>query len=240
MSYYKNNHIANYKGRTQAIKFFDAFCERAIHHFKRYFDCLPGNLKEHGFEYTEQRTKTYLTLALGDVSKGYFMQEHPADRKILNNRGRHIDDAKARMDYWAVVGRHSYLIEVKEAWIRYKGANRFTFHHYIGKRLEDAMDQIDTLSERKMFNFQKRMFSLGLVVCPIYYRIPKNDPKLTLRLNSKVLETLEKKARAAGSNIFYLWSLPQKYLRDDDPEGDCVYNVLGLIFIGKIKKLTKN
>jgi len=74
---------------------------------------LHGGIGEPGFWYTEQRTKTFVTLALAQVTKGYFMQEPPVSRSG--------GSTSAKADYFAHTGKNGCFLEVKQAWV---GANK--------------------------------------------------------------------------------------------------------------------
>ena len=83
------------------------------------------------------------------------------------------------------------------------------------------------------------MFGLGLVIAPIFYRIPHEKEPLKLKFSSDIIETLSKQAISSGSNAFYFWKLPASYLCEETPYADNKENIVGLAILGRYKKLSK-
>lgn len=64
------------------------------------------------FWYGEQQTKTFVTLALGNLCAGSVMQEPTCRRR---NGGS--EASRGRADYYCAFGEHAFFLEFKQTWI---------------------------------------------------------------------------------------------------------------------------
>ncbi|MDP3104206.1 MAG: hypothetical protein Q8M95_06320, partial [Candidatus Methanoperedens sp.] len=128
--------------------------------------------KEHGFQYTEQPMKSFLTPAIYDVTNGSFLQECPINRyEQKQRRTKKVQLGTGHLDYWANYNNCSFLIEVKHYWIRYYPRNNyFKFYSNLQVRLDSAVKQIERMHAKTHYNYRKRLFALCLVVAPIFVR----------------------------------------------------------------------
>lgn len=100
-NYFTVSEVSKINGYEEATEFFDSTFEQLILSFKSYYKSQPENEKEFGFEYGEQQTKTYLTIALGNVTSGNLIQEYPLNRKYYEQKLFRIKEVnyRGRLDY---------------------------------------------------------------------------------------------------------------------------------------------
>lgn len=234
--------LDNLNGTKEARNFFNEVCLNTINGLKKYYKDMPSDSPEHGFEHTEQQMKSFLTPAIYAVSES-FLQECPIDRiKQKGRRTKKVQLGNGRLDYWANYNKCSFLIEVKQNWIRYYPRNNsFTFYSNLKNRLDSVVDQIGRMHAKTHYNYRERLFALGLVVAPIFVR---NEDVKKLYLKKQIIEVLENETQNIGANALGFWRLEKEFLYPyefENKEGIKIKEFYpGLAFIGKIKKITKN
>lgn len=231
--------LDNLKGTKDARTFFNEICLKTVNGLKKYYKDMPPDYPEHGFVHGEQQMKSFLTPAFYAVSES-FLQEHPIDRiKQRGRRTKKVQLGNGRLDYWANYNKCSFLIEVKQNWIRYyPEKNSFRFYSSLKNRLDSAVDQIGRMHAKTHYNYRENVFAFGLVVAPIFV---KDEDVKKLDLKKQIIEDLENKAQNIGANALGFWRLEEEFLYPyeiENEEGIEFYP--GLAFIGKIKKITKN
>lgn len=222
----------------QSVAFFNALCTETINALKRYQDYY----NEPGFYYGEQQTKTFLTIALGNITNGAVLQEVPADRKIINleDESKQKSLYKGRLDYWATYKESSFLIELKQSWLRYYGTtDEYSFYKHIEDQLKASIKQIDQLDNKMSFKIKENLFGLGMVVIPVFCR-DDDFPKMSIKKNFDfICEEFEK----CGANIVSIWDIEKQYKHTqyytDKNEIDKQNHYPALLFIGKLKKFTR-
>ena len=238
--FFRWENITHLRGKKESVNLFDNLSIETINYLKRYYDNFPKNLKEHGFWHGEQQVKTFLTLALGKITNGYVIQEHPISRRESRAKKAIYN---GRVDYGANYYSSSFLIEVKHHWIRYKPkTDDFIFYNGISLHMKTAISQIDRIKEKIGFNYYKNLFGLGLIVSPIFIRTKQKDIEYNIRITNKLIDQLANDARNAGANILAMWKTGDNYYLDNSyKEDDEKYFEYfpGLIFIGKVKKISK-
>jgi len=83
--------------------------ETAFNKYYRLADQHWGK-GEPAFFYTEQRTKTFFTIALSNLSNGLVLQEVATERKEKKN---------AKIDYYFRFHKSDFAMEVKQSWLRF-------------------------------------------------------------------------------------------------------------------------
>ena len=241
MNYYHYDALERINGRKEATDFYNQLCKKSVKYFKKYFDNYRNRRidNEHGFNYgSEQVVKTFLTLALNEITGTFFLQENPINRKKRTDDNS-FETGNGRLDYWAHYKRTSYLIEVKDSWIRYKGkTNSFTFYSNINQLLKKAKLQIHSMKSQKAYMISDKMYGLGLIIAPIYYRVNKNEITPSFNLDLKTREVFNNDALKNGFNIISVWRLPNEYLEKE------IYvnkrkqkeNTIGVAFLGWLEK----
>jgi len=240
MNYFCEHNLERKAGSKEISTFFDYLCQYTITYLKKYYDNFPKELKEHGFEYGEQQLKTFLTLSLGKLTNHYFIQESPIDKKYFDSKHKTHSTSYGRTDYWATYKNSSFLIEVKNGWIRYHSKfNDFTFYSYLTSLLNKSMEQINDVDSKMIYKYSLRLFGLGLVVAPIFYNVKISDEIPVLILDNKIRDTLTYNAFKMGSNICSFWKLPENYIKPPEIYDNKKFGILALAFIGRYKKFTK-
>lgn len=229
--------LDNLKGAKEARIFFNEICLNTVNGLKKYYKDMPSDSPEHGFEYSEQQMKSFLTPAFHAVSES-FLQECPIDRiKQRGGRTKKVQLGNERLDYWANYNKCSFLIEVKQNWIRYYPEdNSFTFYNNLKNRLESVVDQIGRMHSKTHYNYREHLFAFGLVVAPIF--VADEDVK-KMELKKQTIEALENEAQNIRANALGFWRLEEEFLYPREFE-DGIEFYPGLAFIGKIKKITRN
>lgn len=241
MNYFYINNFHKAKGKKDASIFFDKLCRHSLFYFKKYYDRPLRKYREHGFSYgSEQVIKTFITLAINDITDTFFIQENPVSRRKMPSKENPSRKGNGRVDYLAHYNKTSFLIEVKDSWIRYYDeTNEFTFYKNIKYLLKKAKNQVHTVRDRDSYKNSKNLYGIALVVAPIYYRIDKNEKFSSFVLDSQTKEILEETALNLGFNVFSFWKLPKHYLEDEFfvNHRKQKENNVGLAFLGWIKKL---
>lgn len=220
-------------------KFYISFFKTTVKWLKKYHCHLLEISRDHGFIYGEQQVKTYLTLALGEISDGYMMQENPINRNVIPFGKRNPLLRCGWTDYWVTVKSISYMIEVKDGMIQYLPEDRFFDFQYASSLLRATIKQVRNTSEKMNYRFGDHLFGLGLVVCPIYCKGKRGAKLPSLKLNTANKEALSEGFRKLGANACAVWALPKQYILPVEDNSSKPFQWIGMAFIGKFIKLSR-
>lgn len=162
---------------------------------------------EPAFFYSEQRSKTFFTIALSNISNGLVIQE-PAIEVRKNKK------ASGRIDYYFNHNNVAYLMEVKQSWAKYS-KNKL----YLGKSLNTHKKAIKQVESIKKNNLWKSDFSLALTFVPVYIEYEKVQP--TEEEIFQATKTFEKEFKEIDlKSVLYklgchqIFIIPFSYTRD--------------------------
>ncbi|MCB9304795.1 MAG: hypothetical protein H6566_29555 [Lewinellaceae bacterium] len=223
--------------RKEGYQFFNDLARGTIEELKKYFDCQPDSLKEHAFEYREQQIKTFITLALGKITKNNFLQEFPMERvKKRTKKWEYLGNGF--VDYWAATKEVTCFIEVKNEWTRYYPEKKeFTFYKVAAGLLSDAKEQTDQIKDKGAFYNTKHAYSLGLLITPIFAFGEKAE---IIRMDATLKEELIRGAKDLGADILAFWRIGNKRLHEYELEnGGEVEYFPGVVFWGRMKKVSR-
>lgn len=132
-------------------------CEikKAFERFEKH--SVKENYGFPAYWYHEQRTKTFITIALDRISKGNVIQEPGLDRKYTAKAGR--------ADYFVCINKTKYLIEVKQIWTQISRLSRPDDFNRI--TLNKIISQIKDIKNSRI----KHDVCLGLCIVPIFEKI---------------------------------------------------------------------
>ena len=130
--------------------------------------------------YGEQRTKTFVTLALGNLCAGSLLQEPPVRR---NRKG---DKSAGRVDYYCQFGGKSLFVEYKQVWV---GNNRQRGLPLSGLRDAHAKvaQQIRAVDKKASVKEWSVDYGIGMIVAPLYSNYVKHKDAVLIpgpRLNA--------------------------------------------------------
>ena len=223
--------------RKKGYLFFNDLVKRTIKELKLYFDRQPDHLKEHAFEYREQQIKTFLTLALGKMTKNNFLQEFPMERvKKRTKKWEYLGNGF--VDYWVATKEVTCFIEVKNEWTRYYPEKKeFTFYKAAAGLLSDAKEQTDKIKDKGAFFNTKHAFSLGLLITPIF---AYGEEAEIIRMDAALKEELVRGAKDLGADILAFWRIGNGRLHGYELEngGEMEY-FPGVVFWGRVKKVSR-
>ncbi|MCO6490035.1 MAG: hypothetical protein J5I98_16610 [Phaeodactylibacter sp.] len=223
--------------REKGYEFFNDLARGTIEELKKYFDCQPDSLKEHAFEYREQQVKTFITLALGKMTKNNFLQEFPMERvKKRTKKWEYLGNGF--IDYWAATKEVTCFIEVKNEWTRYYPEKKaFTFYKAAAGLLSDAKEQTDQIKDKGAFYNTKHAFSLGLLITPVF---AYGEEAEIIRKDAALKEELIRGAKDLGADILAFWRIGNGRLNAYEREnGKGVEYFPGVVFWGRVRKVSR-
>ena len=130
--------------------------------FFRYAESsrIDGYL-EPAFWYGEQQTKTFVTMALGNLCAGSALQEPPIKRSAQGDKHR------GRVDYYCKFGNQGLFIEFKQSWMRNNRTNlplvAFKEAH---KKTAKQIHNIDR-TDRDVKDW-KVDYGIGMTIAPVW------------------------------------------------------------------------
>ena len=242
-SYFSVFNLSEINGAKETQRFLDSLFRETINSFKRYFDNQPNDAKEYGFEFREQQVKTYLTIALNEVTKGNFMQEYPNSR-IFHRKGskKNIEQSTGFIDYWADMKESTYLMEIKHQWIKYHPeTDEYTFYSYLQGKFKQSVAQIDSIENKMNLKTKKHLFGIALTIVPVFV---KNNPLERIILDKETINFFIKECMGGKdemrANVLGGWILEENYLQEfnysEDSESEYYPAVL---FLAKVKKYSR-
>ena len=229
-----------FNGAIETRDFLDKVFKETIKAIKKYYDCQPDSYKEYGFEFGEEQVKTFLTVALNNVTKGNFIQEYPLNRKYREHDNSDFFSANGYLDYWASFSKCDYLLEIKHGWIRYYiDSGEYTIYQKTIDKFQSSISQLDSIEYKTDLKINNHLFGIGLIVAPIYVRNKKPD---TLNDPDSFNDFLFEEVKKLGGDFIGIWHLESEYLQEFTYETDSgTYKEYypTLLFFGKIKKYSR-
>jgi hypothetical protein len=146
------------------------------------------------FWYREQQTKTFITMALGNLCAGSVLQEPPIRRSTKEGK------SSGRVDYYCQFGGKALLLEFKQRWL---GGAQLSLHR-LKSTHSSVAEQIRSLDKKYMVKEWDAYFGLGITLAPIYLNAlvnHKTDKTLDERLEVAI-ETLRKDRNVSAVSYF--------------------------------------
>lgn len=186
---------------------------------------------EPAFFYSEQRSKTFFTVALSNISNGLVIQE-PTIKTRKNGK------ASGRVDYYFNHNDVAYLMEVKQSWAKYS-KNKL----YLGNALSIHKKAIKQVRSIKKNNNWDSDFSLALTFVPVYIEYGEVRPTeeevfQATKIFEKDFKEVDLKSMLHKLGCHQIFIIPLSYTRDKSFEtgsGEYQSYPCGLIFITNFK-----
>ncbi len=119
------------KGRKEFLEGLLKHMQNALIAYGR--SSVEHGISEPGYWYTEQRTKTFVTIALDKLSDGYLVQE-PTVSKSKHAKKK----SRGRADFYVHTGKSGYMLELKQKDVSLSSSGTINVHTILGKH-EDAL-----------------------------------------------------------------------------------------------------
>lgn len=147
--------------------------------FSKYYKLtsIHWDESEPAFLYSEQRTKTFFTIALSTLSNGLLMQEVHTERQ---------GGKRGRIDYYFHCNGLNFLLEIKQKWVSAK-LTPPNFSRVIGEAHEEAIAQVQSIKSCK----RKYDYALAATFIPLYYRHKKllADEAEVLEVHQNIMQS---------------------------------------------------
>jgi hypothetical protein len=225
-------------GKYVARKFFINLFKLFVYGLKNYYTEMPDFDKTHGFMFKEQQTKSFITPAISKLCNYSFLQESPTHRRP--NKRYRVNMRYGHVDYWANCGNSSFVIEVKQDWFRYfkngQEEDKFTIYSSTSDKLNNSIKQIKTVYKKHTFRYRKRLFTISLLVAPVYNYGGK------IFINKAITNELVHSIRKLNCNIYGIWKIEKRYCRRNRYKYKGKYYVENypiVALIGNIKSASK-
>ncbi len=222
----------------EAKTFYKKFLEETVVSLQKYYQ----SQKESGFSFGEEQVKTFLTIALAEVTNHNVMQEYPLERKTDKKKGKYKHKT-GRLDYWANFKNSDFLIEVKHGWIRYYPEfHKTTFYKRYNCLFQDAIKQVRSIKNKSGYKSSKHLFGLSLMVAP-YFVKSLDKGSSTINFDRSFKNQLAQLLKDSKGNIGCFWRLESKEIEKISyTERNKTYLEYypGVLFLGKLVKYSRN
>jgi uncharacterized protein YbcV (DUF1398 family) len=212
-------------GDKKTREFLYTITENTIKRAITYFEMTEG---DNIFSYSERQIHTVVCPAIADITQKY-MIERPSTRKPKGEEAY-----SGHVDYWASIGRISYLIELKHAKYAYRQNKP---RKSILNRFSRAIQQLNSVRAEEVQNLgygDDFLFKIALEAVAFRRRISSKEVMdLEADKIRKSFQRLSEVSPLNGAQMHFLWLLDRRLVKPIE-YSDCTMIYPAVAFIAKV------